>query len=224
MIGVAAGSRIGPESSAVTVLGRPQKQELQPTSARMWMGTRLIHDLRDALRPVDNSRRYTRRDEAESGRDGYDRGQVADQLTSGSPPRFAHESEAELARILDFYGVAWQYEPDVFPISWNADGAVIESFAPDFYLPEIDLYVELTTLKQSLVRKKNRKLRHLRQLYPEIRVKLFYARDFRALMVKYGRTGFLADLVANNANGNGNGGHAVATVTSDEAAAATTPP
>ena len=121
--------------------------------------------------------------------DGYDRGQVADQLTSDSPPRFAHESEAELARILDFYGVAWRYEPDVFPISWNADGAVIESFAPDFYLPEIDLYVELTTLKQSLVRKKNRKLRRLRQLYPEIRVKLFYARDFRALMVKYGRTG-----------------------------------
>ena len=130
---------------------------------------------------------------------------MADQLTSDSPPRFAHESEAELARILDFYGVAWRYEPDVFPISWNADGAVTESFAPDFYLPEIDLYVELTTLKQSLVRRKNRKLRHLRQLYPEIRVKLFYARDFRALMVKYGRTGFLADLVAANGNGNGNG-------------------
>jgi hypothetical protein len=124
-------------------------------------------------------------------------------MTSDSPPRFAHDSEAELARILDYYGVAWRYEPDVFPISWNADGAVIESFAPDFYLPEIDLYLELTTLKQSLVRKKNRKLRHLRQLYPEIRVKLFYARDFRALMVKYGRTALLAELVAANGSGNG---------------------
>ena len=130
---------------------------------------------------------------------------MADQLTPDSPPRFAHESEAELARILDFYGVAWRYEPDVFPISWNADGAVIESFAPDFFLPEIDLYLELTTLKQSLVRKKNRKLRHLRQLYPEIRVKLFYARDFRALMVKYGRTALLAELVAANGSGNGTG-------------------
>jgi hypothetical protein len=211
MIGVAAGFRIGPESSAVTVLGRSQKQEHQRSSARMWMNPRLIHDLRGSSRPVDNSRRYTRRDEAESGRDGYDRGQVADQLTSGSPPRFAHESEAELARILDFYGVAWRYEPDVFPISWNADGAVIESFAPDFYLPEIDLYLELTTLKQSLVRKKNRKLRHLRQLYPEIRVKLFYARDFRALMVKYGRLDFLTGVATANGiqngiqNGNGNG-------------------
>ena len=103
------------------------------------------------------------------------------------PPRFAHQSEAELARILDFYDVEWRYEPDTFPISWNAAGAVVESFSPDFYLPEVDLYLELTTLKQSLVRKKNRKLRWLRQLYPEVRVKLFYARDFRALMVKLSR-------------------------------------
>jgi len=134
---------------------------------------------------------------------------VADQLTSDTPSRFAHESEAELARILDYYGVAWRYEPDVFPISWNADGVVIESFAPDFYLPEIDLYVELTTLKQSLVRKKNRKLRWMRQLYPEVRVKLFYARDFRALMLKYGRLDFLTDVSAANGahalTGAGNG-------------------
>ncbi len=119
-------------------------------------------------------------------------------MTLASPPRFAHDSEAELARILDYYGVRWRYEPDVFPISWNADGAVIESFAPDFYHPDIDLYIELTTLKQSLVRKKNRKLRWMRQLYPEIRVKLFYARDFRALMVKYRRLDFLSDMAAAN--------------------------
>jgi hypothetical protein len=150
-------------------------------------------------------------DGARDSRTVYDRGQVAAQLTANPPPRFAHESEAELARILDFYGVAWQYEPDVFPISWNADGMVVESFAPDFYLPEIDLYLELTTLKQSLVRKKNRKLRWMRQLYPEVRVKLFYARDFRALMVKYGRLDFLTDVAAANGAyahtgaGNGNG-------------------
>ncbi|HET8571182.1 MAG TPA: hypothetical protein VFN14_04775 [Candidatus Limnocylindria bacterium] len=123
---------------------------------------------------------------------------MAASLSDGSPPRFAHQSEAELARILDYYGVAWRYEPVTFPISWNAAGAVVESFAPDFYLPEIDLFVELTTLKQSLVRKKNRKLRHLRQLYPEVRVKLFYARDFKALMLKYGRLSFLTDVAAAN--------------------------
>jgi hypothetical protein len=102
-------------------------------------------------------------------------------------PSFAHASEAEMARILDFYDVRWQYEPDTFPILWNLDGDVIESFSPDFWLPDLGLYLELTTLKQRLVRKKNRKLRRLRELYPDIRIKLFYARDFRALMLKYGK-------------------------------------
>jgi hypothetical protein len=137
----------------------------------------------------------------QSRRGRYDRAQGDVTLTAGPSPRFAHESEAELARILDYYQVAWRYEPDTFPISWNVDGAVVESFSPDFYLPDIDLYVELTTLKQSLVRKKNRKLRYLRQLYPEIRVKLFYARDFKALMLKYGRLSFLADVAAMNGSG-----------------------
>ncbi|MEA2676642.1 MAG: hypothetical protein QOJ81_783 [Chloroflexota bacterium] len=111
-----------------------------------------------------------------------------------SQPRFAHASEAELARILDYYGVAWQYEPRTFPIQWNPDGKVVESFSPDFYLPELELYVELTTLKQSLVRRKNRKLRRLRELYPDIRAKLFYGKDFRALMLKYGRVELAASL------------------------------
>jgi len=131
----------------------------------------------------------------------YDRDQVAVTLTDGPSPRFAHESEAELARIFDYYQVAWRYEPDTFPICWNVDGAVVESFSPDFYLPEVDLYLELTTLKQTLVRKKNRKLRWLKTLYPEVRVKLFYARDFKALMVKYGRLDFLADVTAMNGSG-----------------------
>lgn len=101
--------------------------------------------------------------------------------------RFAHASEAEMARILDFYAVRWEYEPTTFPILWNLDGEVVESFAPDFYLPELELFLEMTTLRQRLVRKKNRKLRRLRELYPGLRIKLFYARDFRAMMLKYGR-------------------------------------
>ena len=92
-----------------------------------------------------------------------------------------------MARILDFYAVRWEYEPHTFPILWNLDGDVVESFSPDFYLPDLDLYLEMTTLRQKLVRKKNRKLRRLRELYPDLNVKLFYARDFRALMLKYGK-------------------------------------
>jgi hypothetical protein len=108
--------------------------------------------------------------------------------------RFAHASEAELARILDYYDVRWEYEPRTFPIMWGLDGKVVESFSPDFYLTDLDLYVELTTLKQGLVRRKNRKLRRLRELYPDIRIKLFYGKDFRALMLKYGRFDLAASL------------------------------
>jgi hypothetical protein len=113
-------------------------------------------------------------------------------MDSATP--FAHASEAEMARILDFYEVRWEYEPHTFPILWNLDGAVVESFSPDFYLPDLDLYLEMTTLRQKLVRKKNRKLRRLRELYPSINIKLFYARDFRALMLKYGKVALVDGL------------------------------
>jgi len=107
---------------------------------------------------------------------------------------FAHASEAEMSRILDFYAVRWEYEPHTFPILWNLDGDVVESFSPDFYLPDLELYLEMTTLRQKLVRRKNRKLRRLRELYPDLNVKLFYARDFRALMLKYGKLALAAGL------------------------------
>ena len=119
-------------------------------------------------------------------------------MTREPAPAFAHASEAEMSRILDFYGVRWAYEPHTVPILWNLDGDVVESFSPDFYLEELDLYLEMTTLRQKLVRKKNRKLRRLRELYPDIRIKLFYARDFRALMLKYGKLA-LADALSGSA-------------------------
>lgn len=101
-------------------------------------------------------------------------------------PRFAHPSEEEFAKILDFYQLEWEYEPRTFPLQWDEQGRLLESFTPDFYLPTFDLYIELTTLKQSLVTKKNRKLRRLRERYPGVNIKLFYGRDFRSLMAKYG--------------------------------------
>jgi hypothetical protein len=112
--------------------------------------------------------------------------QTLEQLHAERGPIFAHPSEAEFARILDFYKIRWQYEPKTFPIQWDAQGRVLESFTPDFYLPDQNLYIELTTRKQSLVTKKNRKVRLLKQVYPEVNVKIFYGRDFRQLVQKYG--------------------------------------
>jgi hypoxanthine phosphoribosyltransferase len=98
-----------------------------------------------------------------------------------SAPRFASLAELECAKVLDYYGVPWQYEPTTFVLETDENGRVVEAFAPDFYLPEQDLYVELTQMKQSLVTRKNRKLRKLRERYPEVRIKLFYKRDLERL-------------------------------------------
>jgi hypoxanthine phosphoribosyltransferase len=100
-------------------------------------------------------------------------------------PRFANESEREFAKILDYYGVLWEYEPRSFVLETNEDGRVVEAVTPDFYLPEQDLYVELTTMRQALVTRKNRKIRKLRERYPGVRVKIFYRRDFERLAEKY---------------------------------------
>jgi cytidylate kinase len=101
---------------------------------------------------------------------------------------FAHHSEQIFANLLDFYRIAWEYEPRNFPVQWDAEGRISESFTPDFYLPEFDLYIELTTMKQSLVTRKNRKIRLLRELYPHLNVQVFYQKDFENLIFKYGLT------------------------------------
>lgn len=98
---------------------------------------------------------------------------------------FVNLAEAEFARLLSFYHIEWQYEPYSFPLRWQ-DGRVVEMFTPDFYLPEYDLYIELTTMKQKLVTRKNRKMRMLRELYPHINIKLLYRRDFQRLFGLFG--------------------------------------
>jgi hypothetical protein len=102
-----------------------------------------------------------------------------------TPPRFANDAELECAKILDYHGVPWAYEPNTFVLEQDAEGRVIEAFTPDFYLPEQELYVEVTVMKQSLVTRKNRKLRKLRERYPDVKVKLFYRRDIERLAQRY---------------------------------------
>jgi hypoxanthine phosphoribosyltransferase len=101
-------------------------------------------------------------------------------------PHFSHPAEEAFSKILDFYGIEWVYEPYTFPLEWDEHGAVVEAFSPDFYLPQQDLYIELTTLRPELSTRKNRKLRRMKELYPEINIKLFKRREMRDLMVKFG--------------------------------------
>jgi hypothetical protein len=100
-------------------------------------------------------------------------------------PRFANDVELECAKLLDYYGVPWAYEPRTFVLERDEEGRVVEAFTPDFYLPEQNLYLELTVMKQSLVTRKNRKLRKLRERYPDVNAKLFYRRDIERLAQRY---------------------------------------
>jgi hypothetical protein len=111
--------------------------------------------------------------------------QTVEQLHLDRGPMFAHPSEAEFAQMLDFYKIRWQYEPTTFALQSDAQGRILESFTPDFYLQDQDLYIELTTQKQGLVTKKNRKVRLLKQRYPGVNIKLFYRRDVERLRQKY---------------------------------------
>jgi cytidylate kinase len=99
---------------------------------------------------------------------------------------FAHPSEQIFANLLDFYRIPWEYEPRSFAVQWDKDGKVLEAFTPDFYLPEMDLYIELTTMKQAHVTKKNRKVKLLHELYPHVNIQVFYQKDFENLIFKYG--------------------------------------
>mgnify|MGYP000853347700 CR=1 FL=1 len=102
------------------------------------------------------------------------------------PPDFAHPSEELFASLLSFYRVAWQYEPTTFPLAWDGEGHISLAFSPDFYLPDYDLYIELATRKQGEMALKHRKIRRLRALYPEVRIKLVNRRAFEGLLYKFG--------------------------------------
>lgn len=105
---------------------------------------------------------------------------------SGRKVEFPHPSEREFAQILDFYQIPWEYEPYTFALEWDDEGNVKEAFTPDFYLPDQDLYIELTTLRSGLMNRKHRKLRRLKELHPDVQIKLVNRRDFANLLFKYG--------------------------------------
>ena len=118
---------------------------------------------------------------------------------NSTEPVFVHPIEEEFARILDYYGIQWQYEPRTFVLDQDDQGKVTKAFAPDFYLPAEDLYVELTTMRPKLISKKNKKIRRLQQLYPEINIKLFKRQDLRDMMIKYGLDEHAATIIGTKA-------------------------
>ena len=99
---------------------------------------------------------------------------------------FAHPSEREIADLLDSYGINWDYEPTTFVLETDEAGNPTCAFTPDFFLCDFNMYVEITTLRQSLLTRKHRKIRMLEQQRPDVRVKLLNRRDIERLGLKYG--------------------------------------
>lgn len=108
------------------------------------------------------------------------------QIIGGGTPAFAHPFERDFARLLDYHRVRWAYEPTTFCLSRDGDGRPTEQFTPDFYLPDDRLYVELTSMRQRLVTRKHRKVRRLLRLFPNVRLKLLYRRDYARLLATHG--------------------------------------
>lgn len=109
-----------------------------------------------------------------------------EQIPLPTKPNFANKSEEEFAKILSFYQIRWEYEPRTFPLAWDSEGNIIESFTPDFYLPDFDLYIELTLQKPRVMSEKLKKIKKLKELYPNIKIKLFYGKEYEKLLAKFG--------------------------------------
>lgn len=93
---------------------------------------------------------------------------------------FAHPVERELARVFDRHGIAWQYEPHTFVLERGEDGKVREAFTPDFYLPDLGLYVECTVMRPALANRKRRKARRVAERNG-VHVQILFRRDFDRL-------------------------------------------
>ena len=106
---------------------------------------------------------------------------------------FKNETEEEFARILSLYNIEWLYEPKTFPVEWDAEGNVTMAISPDFYLPKFNLYLELTTMDQRYVTKKNKKMRLVKELYPGTNIRIVYKKDFNELVDRLKMFGGIGD-------------------------------
>jgi len=92
-----------------------------------------------------------------------------------SPVEFAYAFEGAFARTLDQHGITWQYKPRTFAVEWDNEGNFVDSLTPDFYLPLIDLYVELIGPDRSEAAVKAKKVRLLRQQKPGLQIEMVRA-------------------------------------------------
>jgi predicted nuclease of restriction endonuclease-like RecB superfamily len=83
--------------------------------------------------------------------------------------------EARFANMLSLLNLAWEYEPKYFPVH---DG---KTYLPDFYVPSLDLYVEIKGWWRDDAKEK---FDAFITLYPTLRCALVNGRDLKSLEQK----------------------------------------
>jgi len=95
---------------------------------------------------------------------------------------FAHESEEMFADILDELDLKWEYEPTVFVIK-EKNGIIKKAFKPDFYIPELNLYIEISTCQNR--RRKRRKVEQAQEMHPDANIILLLSDRLNEIFSDY---------------------------------------
>jgi len=89
--------------------------------------------------------------------------------------------EANFARLLMFLGVDFEYEPKRFVMK-DEEGRVVATYLPDFFLTDLNRYVELKGRWDDFAREK---VELFRRIYPSVILDVVESADYRRLESKF---------------------------------------
>jgi len=99
---------------------------------------------------------------------------------AGATPGFISTTHQEFASFLSRSAIAWRYKPRTFAIEWDAEGNLLDSITPDFYLPDCRQYLALSTEQENCAASIARRLRLLNRIHPELDVRLIAGSNYKA--------------------------------------------
>jgi len=85
--------------------------------------------------------------------------------------------EANIARLFNYLGVKWLYQPKTFDLG-------SQNYTPDFYLPDRNAYVEVKNFLWKYSKIRDRKFR---KIYPDINLTLLLKKNYLKLENKYSK-------------------------------------
>lgn len=83
--------------------------------------------------------------------------------------------EANIARLFNYSDIKWKHQPKIFDLK-------TQTYTPDFYLPEYDMYIEVKNFLWKYSEIRDRKFR---KLYPDINLILLLKKNYLELEKEY---------------------------------------